>query len=68
MKTVKELGKRAKEASYDLGLCQHQKNKALELMALALLKNKEEIIKETKRILKEQRKRVRQLRLLIGYT
>ena len=49
MKTVKELGKRAKEASYDLGVVStSEKNKALELMALALLKNKEEIKKETK--------------------
>ncbi|MBU5453958.1 glutamate-5-semialdehyde dehydrogenase [Caproiciproducens sp. MSJ-32] len=46
MKTVRELGKRAKEASYDLGVAStSEKNKALELMALALLKNKEEIIK-----------------------
>ncbi|NLL31141.1 MAG: glutamate-5-semialdehyde dehydrogenase [Clostridiales bacterium] len=50
MKTVKELGKRAKEASYDLGVVStSEKNKALELMALALLKNKEEIIKENQK-------------------
>lgn len=50
MRTVKELGKRAKEASYDLGVVStSEKNKALELMALALLKNKEEIIKENQK-------------------
>ncbi|WP_300383658.1 glutamate-5-semialdehyde dehydrogenase [Clostridium sp.] len=45
MKTVKELGERAKEASYDLGIASTtEKNNALELMAQSLLKYKHEII------------------------
>ena len=45
METVKELGKRAKEASYDLGIASTtEKNNALELMARNLLKYKDEII------------------------
>ena len=49
METVKELGKRAKEASYDLGIASTtEKNNALELMAKNLLKYKDEIIEANK--------------------
>ena len=44
------LGKNAKEASYDLGIASTtEKNNALELMAKALLNNKQEIIDENKK-------------------
>lgn len=47
---LNELGKNAKEASYDLGIASTtEKNKALELMAKALLNNKKEIINENKK-------------------
>ena len=43
---LNELGKNAKEASYDLGITSTtEKNNALELMAKALIDNTEEIIK-----------------------
>ena len=44
------LGQNAKEASYDLGIASTtEKNNALELMAKALLNNKQEIIDENKK-------------------
>ena len=44
---LNELGRNAKEASYDLGIASTtEKNNALELMAKALIDNTEEIIKE----------------------
>ncbi|MCF0147055.1 MAG: glutamate-5-semialdehyde dehydrogenase [Clostridium sp.] len=47
---MKELGKNAKEASYDLGIASTtEKNNALELMAKALIDNTEEIIKENEK-------------------
>ena len=47
---LNELGKNAKEASYDLGIASTtEKNKALELMAKALWNNKKEIINENKK-------------------
>ena len=47
---IKELGKNAKEASYDLGIASTtEKNNALELMAKALIDNTEEIIKENEK-------------------
>ena len=50
MCTIESLGKNAKEASYDLGIASTtEKNNALELMAKALLNNKEEIINENKK-------------------
>ncbi|MDU5110021.1 MAG: glutamate-5-semialdehyde dehydrogenase [Clostridium sp.] len=50
MRTIESLGKNAKEASYDLGIASTtEKNNALELMAQALLNNKEEIINENKK-------------------
>lgn len=50
MLTIEELGKNAKEASYDLGIASTtEKNNALELMAKALLNNKQEIINENKK-------------------
>lgn len=50
MRTIENLGKNAKEASYDLGIASTtEKNNALELMAQALLNNKEEIINENKK-------------------
>lgn len=50
MLTIVELGKNAKEASYDLGIASTtEKNNALELMAKALLNNKKEIINENKK-------------------
>ncbi|EEH99354.1 glutamate-5-semialdehyde dehydrogenase [Clostridium tertium] len=49
MLSIYELGKRAKEASYDLGIASTtEKNKALELMANALINNTNEIIKANK--------------------
>lgn len=50
MLTIENLGMNAKEASYDLGIASTtEKNKALELMASALLNNKQEIINENKK-------------------
>ncbi|TGY40799.1 glutamate-5-semialdehyde dehydrogenase [Clostridium sartagoforme] len=50
MKDLNTLGINAKEASYDLGIASTtEKNNALELMAQALLNNKEEIINENKK-------------------
>ncbi|WP_156627395.1 glutamate-5-semialdehyde dehydrogenase [Clostridium tertium] len=50
MKDLNTLGMDAKEASYDLGIASTtEKNNALELMAKALLNNKEEIINENKK-------------------
>ena len=50
MRTIESLGKNAEEASYDLGIASTtEKNNALELMAQALLNNKEEIINENKK-------------------
>ncbi|MBE6053385.1 MAG: glutamate-5-semialdehyde dehydrogenase [Clostridium sartagoforme] len=50
MITIENLGKNAKEASYDLGITSTtEKNNALELMAKALINNTEEIIKENKK-------------------
>lgn len=50
MRTIESLGKSAKEVSYDLGIASTiEKNNALELMAQALLNNKEEIINENKK-------------------
>ncbi|MGG7059605.1 glutamate-5-semialdehyde dehydrogenase [Clostridium tertium] len=50
MLTIEMLGRNAKEASYDLGVSSTtEKNNALELMANALLKNKQEIINENKK-------------------
>ena len=47
---LNELGRNAKEASYDLGIASTtEKNNALELMAKALIDNTEEIIKENKK-------------------
>lgn len=47
---LNELGKNAKEASYDLGIASTtEKNNALELMAKALIDNTEEIIKENEK-------------------
>ena len=49
MLSIYELGKRAKEASYDLGIASTtEKNKALESMANALINNTNEIIKANK--------------------
>ncbi|WP_460292914.1 glutamate-5-semialdehyde dehydrogenase [Clostridium tertium] len=49
MLSIYELGKRAKEASYDLGIAATtEKNKALESMAIALINNTNEIIKANK--------------------
>ncbi|WP_195263905.1 MULTISPECIES: glutamate-5-semialdehyde dehydrogenase [unclassified Clostridium] len=49
MPSIYELGKRAKEASYDLGIASTtEKNKALESMANALINNTNEIIKANK--------------------
>lgn len=49
MLSIYELGKRAKEASYDLGIeSTTEKNKALESMANALINNTNEIIKANK--------------------
>ena len=49
MLSIYELGKRAKEASYDLGIVSTtEKNKALESMANALINNTNEIIKANK--------------------
>lgn len=50
MITIENLGINAKEASYDLGIASTtEKNKALELMASALLNKKQEIINENKK-------------------
>ncbi|VYU55681.1 Gamma-glutamyl phosphate reductase [Clostridium tertium] len=50
IKDLNTLGMDAKEASYDLGIASTtEKNNALELMAKALLNNKEEIINENKK-------------------
>ena len=50
MLTIENLGMNAKEASYDLGIASTtEKNKALELMASALLNKKQEIINENKK-------------------
>lgn len=50
IKDLNTLGINAKEASYDLGIASTtEKNNALELMAQALLNNKEEIINENKK-------------------
>ena len=50
MLTIENLGMNAKEASYDLGIASTtEKNKALELMASALLNEKQEIINENKK-------------------
>ena len=50
MLTIENLGINAKEASYDLGIASTtEKNKALELMASALLNKKQEIINENKK-------------------
>lgn len=50
MLTIENLGMNAKEASYDLGIASTtEKNKALELMARALLNKKQEIINENKK-------------------
>jgi len=49
MLSIYELGKSAKEASYDLGIASTtEKNKALESMANALINNTNEIIKANK--------------------
>lgn len=49
MLSIYELGARAKEASYDLGIASTtEKNKALETMANALIDNMDEIIKANK--------------------
>ncbi|MBS5884281.1 MAG: glutamate-5-semialdehyde dehydrogenase [Clostridium sp.] len=49
MLSIYELGKRAKEASYDLGIASTtEKNKAIESMANALINNTNEIIKANK--------------------
>lgn len=49
MLSIYELGKRAKEASYDLGIASTtEKNKALESMANALINNTNKIIKANK--------------------
>lgn len=45
MLSIYELGRRAKEASYDLSIAETtEKNKALELMAKALIENKKSIL------------------------
>ena len=50
MISIENLGMNAKEASYDLGIASTtEKNKALELMASALLNEKQEIINENKK-------------------
>ena len=50
MITIENLGMNAKEASYDLGVVSTtEKNKALELMASALLNKKQEIMNENKK-------------------
>ncbi len=50
MITIENLGMNAKEASYDLGVASTtEKNKALELMASALLNKKQEIMNENKK-------------------
>ena len=50
MLTIENLGMNAKEASYDLGIASTtEKNKALELMASALLNERQEIINENKK-------------------
>lgn len=47
---LNDLGRNAKEASYDLGIASTtEKNNALELMAKALLKSKQQIINENKK-------------------
>lgn len=49
MLSIYELGKRAKEASYDLGIASTtERNKAIESMANALINNTNEIIKANK--------------------
>jgi glutamate-5-semialdehyde dehydrogenase len=53
MEGLEVLGKRAKEASYDLGIASTtEKNKALDSMANALIYNKDEILKANQEDLK----------------
>jgi glutamate-5-semialdehyde dehydrogenase len=50
MLDLNDLGRNAKEASYDLGIASTtEKNNALELMANALLRSKQQIINENKK-------------------